>query len=150
MPSQTATPAEPLAPDVPDDILARTAEDFLDALLSAASVDVIGVSNWWDRATSALTAAAARAATVRDMVTVTTDKLQVGTLPEATMREVVRIEGLLAAPAVFARWRRIAERDAVYVAGMVRLRRADKRETRKAKAKPAATAASLLPEEPTF
>lgn len=148
MASQTVSPPDPLAPDVDDDALAVLAEDFLDSILSAASVDVIGVANWWPRATSALTAAAARATCLRDMVTVTTSKLQVETLPEAAGRQITRLEGLLADPGVFARWRRICERDAVYVAAMVRLRRADNRAAKKPK--PVVAKAAVIDEEPMF
>lgn len=145
MPSPTVSP-DRLAPDVTDDDLAVVAEDFLDALLSAASVDVIGVANWWPRATSALTAAAARATCVREMVTVAAGKLQVDTLPEPPARAVARVEAMLADPVVFDRWRRIAERDAVYVAAMVRLRRADARQSKPSRtAKPTA-----VTEEPMF
>lgn len=155
MTSLTASPPDRLALDVPDDTLAELAEDFLDAMLGAASVDVIGVSSWWPRATSALTAASARATSVRDVVTVMTGKLQIETIPESTARQVARAEALLADPVVFARWRRIAERDAVYVAGMVRLRRVDKRDARKAQrqdkptTQPVATVAATS-EEPMF
>lgn len=141
MTSPTATRPDRLPPNVPDDVLAVVAEDMLDAMLGAADVATIGVAHWWPRATTALTAAAARATSIRDMVTVMSGKLQVATLPEHTGRTVAGIEAALADPVTFARWRRIAERDAVYIAAMVRLRRADKRADKatKTSAAPAAT-----------
>lgn len=146
MTSPPSTATDPLT----DDQLADLAVDLLDAMLSAADVATIGVADWWDRATHALRTGAAAGTCVRTVVTRMADKLQVETLPERAAVEVARIGPLLADPATFARWRRLTERDAVYVAAMCRLRRADRTETRKAaKTMPAAGRAPIS-EEPMF
>jgi hypothetical protein len=150
--SQTASPigVQALTQDVPDDRLAELVEEYLDAVLDSASVDVIGVSNWWPRAVNALTTSAARATCLRDMVTTCVGKMQIETLTDRSAKKIMRLERQIADPVVFSRWRRIAERDAIYVAAMVRLARADRRDTGK-KPKPAVTTtADTLTEEPMF
>lgn len=153
MTSQTATPDRPTAlpPDTPDDVLAGVAETFLDAMLSSADVSVIGVSSWWDRATSALETGCAVGDGVRAVTARVAKKLQVGVLSRETAAVVDRVAVQLTDPAVFARWRYLAARDAVYVAAMVRLRRDERSAQYKARstkqAKPAAppTDDTLLP-----
>jgi hypothetical protein len=157
MSSPSPTDTEP--PVLTDDDLAVLAEDLLDAILRDADTDTIGVSNWWPRATSALTAGASRGDCVRTVATCMAAKLQITTAFRVDVAaEVDRIAKTLRDQAVFARWRGIAERDAVFIAGMVRLRRQDRTEQRKAAArkpaaaKPTAPQANtlMLPERATF
>ena len=138
MNSSTATVTE-----IDDGALADLAVDLLDAILSAADVDTIGVSNWWDRATNALLTGAATGTCVREVVTRMAGKLQItSAFPERVTATIVRVGDALADPEVFGRWRRIAERDAVYIAALVRLRRSERREK---KQKPAAKPAPVGP-----
>lgn len=133
MPSLTDSPRpDPALAEPTDDQLADAAVDLLDAILGSADPQVIGPSNWWPRATSALQTAAARATCVRDFTTTAAAKLQVEALTEATAHRVKASLDLLSDPGVFARWRLIAERDAVYIAAMTRLKRADRRTTKPA------------------
>lgn len=133
MNSPPATVTDPPALD--DDTLADLAVDLLDAVLGAAEVDAIGVANWWPRATTALQTGAATGDCVRTVVTRMCAKLQITVaLPEKTTAVVVTVDAALADQRVFARWRRIAERDAVFIAALVRLRRAERRDATKTKA----------------
>lgn len=150
MTTSTAAPDQ-APPDLStDDHLVDVAVDLLDAVLASADVEVIGVSNWWDRATSALKTGAATGTDVRSVVTRMAGKLQVETLSEPSARAVRATAALLADPVVFRRWAQLADRDAVYIAAMVRLRRADRRAAKQAaKAKPA-TDQTPATEEPMF
>lgn len=109
--------------------LTGLAVDFLDALLSSADVNVIGVTNWWDRATAALSTALAAASGYGEAVTIAAGKLQIGVIsPQsaARLRDLQReIEP------VYETWRAETERDLVYVVALTRLKRAERTKTRK-------------------
>lgn len=130
MTSPTGSPAPT------DDQLIDHATDFLDAMLRSADVSVIGVSRWWDRAKTALETGCFAGSNLREVTTRVAKKLQIETLQLETAETVERLAVALRDPDVFARWRRLAARDAVFVAAMVRLRR-DDRKTARAAAKAA-------------
>jgi hypothetical protein len=97
---------------------------FLDSLLSSASTDVIGVAHWWDRATSALRTAAARAGSYADAVSIACRKLQVDQLSEPSARALTALEPQIA-PHLQA-WKDLASRDAVYLVALTRVLRANR------------------------
>lgn len=112
---------------ITDDTLAGVAETYLNALLDSADVDTIGVSNWWPRATTALQAAAASSSNLREMTSTATRKLQVETLSKTSAEKVKTVATTVEDPDVFRRFARIVERDALFIAAMVRLTRTEKR-----------------------
>jgi hypothetical protein len=136
---------------VTDDQLIDYAVDFLDAMLRSADVAVIGVNRWWDRAKTALETGCYAGSNVREVTTRVARKLQIDTLQIETAEQIDRLAQALRDPDLFARWRRLAARDAVFVAAMVRLRR-DDRKTARAAAKPATAApkASAAVDAPIF
>lgn len=120
------------SPALTDDQLIDHAVAFLDAMLRSADVSVIGVTRWWDRAKSALETGCFAGSNVREVTTRVAKKLQIETLQLETAETVDRLAGTLRDPDVFARWRRLAARDAVFVAAMVRIRREDRKAERAA------------------
>lgn len=126
MTSSVSTP--PVEVGELDDIeLYRMAEDFLDALLSAADVDTIGMSRWWDRAKAALETAAGSSDNWGQCVARAARKLQIEAPDERLSQAVTGLTAVLANQAVYRRWARLAERDALYIAALVRERRSQRR-----------------------
>lgn len=98
---------------------------WLDGLLDCASVDTIGVSNWWTRATSALQAAAT-ADTIGAAVTTAARKLQIDTL---VVPQPVLAAGQVIA-AHHAAWQALVETEGVYLVALVRVTRTGRRTTK--------------------
>jgi len=98
------------------------------ALLDSASTDVIGVASWWDRATTALTTAAASATTYPQAVSTACKKLQIDTLSEPSARILSELEKVIGPR--LAEWCETASRDAVYITAMTRVERTAKRATK--------------------
>lgn len=124
--STTPAPTPPA-----DDQLYAWAEQFLDALLTSADVDVIGAIRWWDRAKAALETAAQSSTTWPQCVAKAAKKLQVDVLGEHASTIVADLGRHLGAPATFAAWRQVAARDAVYITALVRETRTARRTTKK-------------------
>jgi hypothetical protein len=119
------------APTPPTDLeLYLAAERFLDALLSSANVDRIGVTRWWDRAKTALETGAATSTSWRQCVAKAARKLQIDMLNEQASATVVELSTQLDDPAVFARFRTLCTRDALTIAAHVRDRRLSRQNTR--------------------
>jgi len=96
---------------------------------------VIGVSHWWDRATSALVSAAAAGTYWPRVMSTLAAKLQIDTYGERDSRALLALGARLSDPAVLGRWSYIAQRDAPYIVAMCRIRRADRTATRTAATK---------------
>lgn len=135
-PPQTPPPPSPVSGarlDPERDIeLIQLAVTTLDAALSSASTDVIGATQWWDRATAALRTAAAAGYTWPRVVSTLARKLQIDTYSEHSARALDQVGRQLTDPSVLARWCYLAERDAHYVVAMTRLQRAERHGNRKA------------------
>lgn len=120
------------APPVEADDLAGLAVDFLDALLSSADVTTIGVNNWWDRATAALSTALAAASGYGEAVTIAAGKLQIGVISPLSAGRLRDLQALIGP--VFETWRSETERDLVYIVALTRLKRAERGKTARAAA----------------
>lgn len=133
MSTSTATPPASAEPS-DDTALGEHIVATLDAALSSASVDVIGVAHWWDRATSALQAAAGAGDSWPRVCSTLARKLQIDVYQDRDARTLAQLGGRLD-PADLGRWCYLAQRDAVYLVAMCRIQRDDRR-TRRAAAKP--------------
>ena len=101
---------------------------FQSAMLDSADVDLIGTSNWWDRAQTALETGAATGTRFSEVVSATARKLQITwALSRETAEEVTRLTEELSDPQVFAEWRELCQRDAVYITGITRIYRKQRR-----------------------
>jgi len=131
-------------PDTPPPDLPALAVAWLDALLGSASVDTIGVTNWWPRATSALVTAAATADSYGHAVSTACRKLQIDVLSAHSAKALADLEPQIGPH--LAQWQALAERDAEYLVALTRVHRQAKSAARKTKSTvvpdaPAATAA---------
>lgn len=105
---------------------------FLDAILSCADVEIIGKTRWWDRARTALETGAATGTTYSEIVAKTCAKLQITwALGEQSSQTITRIGEALADPARLAAWRELCQRDAVYLVALTRVKRAERKSTKK-------------------
>lgn len=108
-------------PDSRSDLhMHQLAERFLDALLDSADSRAIGPARWWERAVSALETSAAASTSFRQASARAARRLQIATFTPATAAVVGDLAEVLDDPALFARWRTVARRDAVTIAAMVR------------------------------
>lgn len=130
MTTSAPTQPPPEAGELDDLALYGMAEDFLDALLSAADVDTIGATNWWERAKTALETAAAASDSWRQCAAKAAQKLQIDAPDERLSHTVARLAGVLDNPAAYRRWARLAERDALSITAMVRERRTARRNSK--------------------
>lgn len=101
---------------------------WLSSLLDSASTDVIGVANWWDRATSALTTAAT-APTYGSAVTTGARKLQIDTLTAESSRTLADLETTIAPH--LDEWCEIVHTEAPYLVALVRIHRQTRRAHKK-------------------
>ncbi|KZS63115.1 hypothetical protein [Mycobacterium ostraviense] len=111
-----------------DDELMDATVRWLSALLDSATVQEIGVSNWWSRAKTALETAAASADTYSQAVSVAARKLQIDTLRQASSAQLLgpgSTEDVISPR--LDEWRLLAQRDAVYIVGLVQIQRAARR-----------------------
>lgn len=113
----------------PDIDLPELAVRFLDALLDSASVDLIGVANWWLRATSALRVAAS-AQSYGHAVSAAAGKLQIDVLSAGSSKALAGLEASIAPE--FGQWCAVADREAEYVVALARLARSSRSAARKA------------------
>src|SRR5690606_851569 len=101
---------------------------FQPPMLDSPDVDLIGTSNWWDRAQTALETGAATGTRFSEVVSATARTLQITwALSKETSAESGRLTEELADPQVFAEWRELCQRDAVYVTALTRIRRQARR-----------------------
>ena len=121
----------PVSPPLPLAALSlpiQQAVRFQSAMLDSADVDLIGTSNWWDRAQTALETGAATGTRFSEVVSATARKLQITwALSRETAEEVTRLTEELSDPAAFAEWRELCQRDAVYVTALTRIHRQARR-----------------------
>lgn len=143
------TPAPTQSPpaELTDLDLYTMAEDFLDALLSAADVDTIGRNRWWERAKTALETAAASSDSWRSCAARAARKLQIEAPDERLSTATAKLAKHLDDPDVYARWAELAERDALVITAMVRDRRATRNAKRKTTTEPANPAGKNTKEE---
>lgn len=101
---------------------------FQSAMLDSADVEVISTANWWDRAQTALETGAATGTRFSEVVSATARKLQITwALSKETSEEIGRLTTELSDPAAFAEWRELCQRDAVYITGITRIYRKQRR-----------------------
>ncbi len=141
-----STAEPPAEPPAPMRELGEVTVEWLDALLSSASVEVIGRDHWWGRAEAALVTAAA-ADTYSHAVSVACRKLQIETLSLDSSRVLRELAGQVSPR--LQEWRRLAERDAPYLIALTRLRR-DARRTARPAGAAAAPKPSVTPAEAMF
>lgn len=98
---------------------------WINSLLDSASSDVIGVANWWDRATSALVTAAAGASTIGEATTIAARKLQIESTSPGSDATLLEASKVIAAD--FAGWQRIVDTEAVYLIALARVARKTRR-----------------------
>lgn len=96
---------------------------LLDALLDSADVQTVGVSDWWDRARTALETAAAGAEDFAHLVSIGCRKLQIDSLNERASRTIADLGTALADRRRFEEFRGVAHRDAVYLTALTRVHR---------------------------
>ena len=111
-----------------DDDLAGLAVDLVLALMASASTDQIRPVDWWPRARAALETAAAASSGLRRMVSVMGRKLQIdGAMGERSAISVARMAETLAPPDIFARFRSLCQRDALFIVAAAQTRRAEQK-----------------------
>lgn len=121
------TPTPGISPAPPD--WTDTTVTLLSALLDSADVTTIGVSHWWDRATSALTTAAAGGSDAAHAVEIACRKLQIETLSAPSARTVVQLVPLI--DQGFEDWAATVAREAVYLVALTRVTRDEARKAKK-------------------
>lgn len=126
----TTSVTTPPTDELDDLALYGIAEDFLDALLDSADVDRIGKTNWWERARTALEISAGSSDTWHQCVARAARRMQIESPSEALSDTTARLATHLNDPAVFRRWARLAERDALAITALVRERRTSRRKTK--------------------
>lgn len=131
MSTSTGTPLVSSSPPLSDGDLADLAVRALDAALSSASIDTIGVSSWWDRATSALVSAGAAGSSWTRVCSTLARKLQIEVYGERDARALAEIGRRLDGAEALGRWCYLAQRDAPYLVAMTRIVRADRTASRK-------------------
>src|SRR5690606_34510712 len=114
-------------PTLSDLELSQLAERFLNALLDSADVNRIGPARWWERAMNALRTAAASSTMWRQCVAKAGKKLEIETFSKPASATIAELAAVLDDQETFARWRRIASRDALTITAMVRHQRTTRR-----------------------
>lgn len=107
--------------------LRHTTVTWLSALLDSASTDVIGVTNWWTRATSALETAAT-APTYGAAVSTGTRKLQIETLTDKSSTTLASLEKVMSPH--MAEWAEIVHTEAPYLVALTRIHRQARKATK--------------------
>ena len=93
---------------------------WLSAILDSASVDTIGVTNWWDRATAALTTAST-ADTYGEATAIAARKLQIDTLTTRTAETITQLEPVITAD--YPAWQHLAASETPYLIALTRITR---------------------------
>lgn len=126
-----------------DETIQRMAADLLVQVMRSASTDDIRPIDWWPRARSAMETAASVARSYGQLVAKMARKLQIEAYREASSRSISEIGAELdaAGPGAFARFRRVAKRDAAFIVAMAQIQNDERRAERQAhqatKGKPA-------------
>lgn len=121
-----------------DETIQRMAADLLVQVMRSASTDDIRPIDWWPRARSAMETAASVARSYGQMVAKMATKLQIEAYREASSRSISEIGAEIDAAGAFARFRRVAKRDAAFIVAMAQLQRDEQRaEWQATKDKPA-------------
>lgn len=106
---------------VSDSDLMDLAAELLLAAMRSASTDTIRPMDWWPRAKSALETGAGRAENYPQMVSTMARKLQIDSYNSASSRSISEVRARVEAE--WPRFRRMCERDAVYVAALAQAMR---------------------------
>lgn len=93
---------------------------WVSSLLDSASSDLIGATNWWPRATSALEAAAT-APTYGEAVSVACRKLQIDTLWDQSADRLAALESTIGPH--LAEWAAIVHAELPYLIALTRIQR---------------------------
>lgn len=98
---------------------------FVDLMMSCASSDRLGVTNFWPRAQSALVTGASTERRWSGIISRTAAKLEIedGGIYEREAAELAMLGERLADPDTLARWCELVTSDAVYIVAMCRIRR---------------------------
>lgn len=124
--STTDTPQPPAGSPLTDEMLSELATEFVLAMMASASTDHIRPIDWWERARTALELSAAASANRREMVTRFARRIHAHTLTAATTDRLSCLSSI-DDPALFARFRRVVQRESTYIVGFAQQRRADER-----------------------
>lgn len=127
----TPSSTDPAPAPMTDQELVDVAVTALSAALDSADVDVIGVSHRWDRATSALRAAASAGSTWARVVSTLAKKLQIDTYRESSARTLTSLAARLDHPDVLGRWCYLAAADTPYIVALTRIQRDERKQARK-------------------
>ena len=101
---------------------------FVLAMMRSASTDKIRPVDWWGRARAALEASAASADNLREMVSRFAKKCQIDTLTASSANSISSVDHDLGDREGFVAFRRLCERDAVFVVAMAQTQRALEKE----------------------
>lgn len=115
--------------DTPDDLDRAVA--LVLAMMSSASTERIRPVDWWVRAKSALETAAASCHDYASLVSIMGRKLQIEATTAATAAALARIDAEVRRD--FERFRRVCERQALYIVALAQDARAEARAQRAAK-----------------
>lgn len=99
------------------------AVQFLDALLTSASTDVVSPKDWWPRATAAIEAAAGSAEDFGAFTAKAAKKMQVESYSGTSSATIANLTVTLGEPTAFEEFRALCQRDAIYIAALVRAQR---------------------------
>ncbi len=116
---------------LPDDVLSDIGTDTVLAMMRSADPEVIRPVDWWVRAKSALTVAAAVAETWSQFISKMGDKLQIVVTNKATADKINIIGMQLVEFNSFERFRFLCQRDALYIVAMAQAKRTEEREAAK-------------------
>lgn len=111
-----------------DNELRLASRDWLSAVLDSADTGVIGVANWWPRATAALETAAT-ASTYGEAVTIACRKLQIDSLLEDSARAIALLEPVIGTD--MGGWQQIVASEAPYIVALTRVDRKNRAQRRK-------------------
>lgn len=111
-----------------DEELMQRAVDLVLHMMSNASTDNIRPIDWWPRAQSALAAATARARTWGELVTIMAEKLEIGTLRNATASSICSFEP---GKQMLRQFRRVVMMQDVYIIALAQVERERQRQEAK-------------------
>jgi hypothetical protein len=107
-----------------DDELEDRASKVLLAAMESASTRRIDPKKWWVRGRAALVVAAAAAETWAHFVSMLGEKLEIDSYNAKSVEGISALAGGMEDPVLFRRFRRLVERDALYIVVMARTMRA--------------------------
>jgi hypothetical protein len=110
-----------------DDDLTDIAVELVLAVMRSASTDQIRPIDWWPRAKAALEVAASRARTWPHLISRMGQKLGIDAYRSASSKVISSLGRTVTAADAFTRFRRLAERDALYIVAEAQVMREEQR-----------------------